>query len=99
MMRRATVRVKHDIASLVIDEARGQRTMILAASRLVEDSTAQSGLENVKLGFAHGSFEPKQEPIIEVRWIVDAILVEDQRVGECADLQKAMPVGIVPCQS
>ena len=53
----------------------------------------------MQLGFAHRSFEAEQEPVVEARWIVDAILVEDQRVGERADLQQAMPVGVVPCQA
>ena len=49
------VRVEHDIARLVVDEARGQGTTILAAPHFVEDSATQPGFENVKLGFAHGS--------------------------------------------
>ncbi len=83
-------------ARLIIDKARGQRATVLAASHLIEDSTAQPGLEDVKLGLAHGSFKAEQEPIVEAHWIVDAILVKDQRVGQRADLQQAMPVRVVP---
>ena len=53
----------------------------------------------MKFGFAHGSFQAEQQAVVEARWIVDAILVEDQCVGERADLQQTMPVGIVPGQT
>src|SRR4051812_9044012 len=49
------VRVEHDIAGLVVNEARGQGAAILPASHLVEDSATQPGFENVKFGLAHGS--------------------------------------------
>ena len=50
------VGVEHDVAGLVVDESRRQGTMILATSRLVEDSAAQPGFEDVKFGLAHGAF-------------------------------------------
>ena len=50
----------------------------------------------MQLGFAHRALEAQQEPIVEVGRIVYAVLVENQRVGEGADLQQPMPVGIVP---
>ena len=49
------VGVEHDVAGLVVDEARGQGAAVLPASRLVEDSATQPGFENVKFGLAHGS--------------------------------------------
>ena len=50
------VGIEHHVAGLVVDEARGQRTAIFAAPHFVQDSAAQPGFQNVKLGFAHGSF-------------------------------------------
>ena len=42
------------------------------------------------------SIQPKQKPIVEMRGIVDAVLVEDEGVGQRADLEQPVPVGIVP---
>jgi hypothetical protein len=50
---------------------------------------------HVQLGFAHGPLEAEQQAVVEVRGIVDAILVEDEGVGERADLQQPVPVGRV----
>src|SRR5205823_13091833 len=72
---------------------------ILAASHLIEDSAAQSGFEDVKLGFAHCSFETEQQTVVEVCRFVDPILVEDQGVGQRADLQQAVPISAVPRQA
>ena len=49
--------------------------------------------------FAHGSFETQQEAIIEVRWIIHAVFIENERVGQSADLQQPVPVGGVSRQA
>jgi hypothetical protein len=41
----------------------------------------------MELGFAHRALKSQQEAIIEVRRIIDAIFIEDERVGESADFQ------------
>src|ERR1700733_4964034 len=77
---------QHHVPSLVIDEARGQRTKILAAPHFVDDPAAQPSFEDVKLGLAHGSFEAEKQPVVKARRIVNAVFVEDQRIAERADL-------------
>lgn len=93
------VGVEDHVAGRVVHEAGGQWTPILAAAHLVEDSAAQPGLQDMQLGFAHGSFQTKHKAIVKVRRVVHPILVEDQRVGERANLQQAVPVGIVSGQA
>jgi hypothetical protein len=39
-----------------------------------------------------GSLQTEQEPIVEMSWVIDPILIKDERVGQCADFQKAMPI-------
>jgi hypothetical protein len=78
-----------------VDEADGQMAAQLAAARLVQDAAAQAGPQHVQLGFAHGPLETQQQSVVEVRGIVDAILIEDEGVGEGADLQQPVPVGRV----
>ena len=53
----------------------------------------------MQFGLTHCALEAEQEAVIETCRIVDAILIEDQGVGEGADLQQAMPVGVVPRQA
>ena len=42
--------------------------------------------------FRHGPFQAEQEPVIEVRRIVDSIFVENERAGQRTQLDQ-------PCQS
>jgi formate hydrogenlyase transcriptional activator len=45
------------------------------------------------------SIETQQETIIEVRWIIHAVFIENERVGQSADLQQPVPVGGVSRQA
>ena len=42
-------------------------------------------------------FQSEQQAVIKVRRIVYAVFVQDERVGQGTDFEKAMPVGRVPC--
>jgi len=46
----------------------------------------------VQLGLTHRALETQQEAIVKVTGVVDAILVEDERLGEGADFQEPVPV-------
>ena len=52
----------------------------------------------MELRFAHGPLQPEQEPVVEVAGVVDPVLVQDERLGERADLQKPVPIGRVARQ-
>ena len=53
----------------------------------------------MQLRLAHRSLEPEQQAVVEVGGVVDAVLVEDQRVGQRADLEQPVPVGGVARQA
>ena len=53
----------------------------------------------MQLGFAHGALEPEQEAIVEEGGMIDAVGVSDQRIGEAAQLDEAMPIGVVARQA
>ena len=93
------VRIESDVAALVIDETGRKRTAILATAYLVEDPAAKPRFEDMQLGLTHRTLESQQKPIVEARGIVHAVLVEDERVGEGADLQQPVPVGTVSRQA
>jgi hypothetical protein len=38
------------------------------------------------------SIQAEQQAIVEMSGIIDAIFVEDQRIGQSADLEQSMPV-------
>jgi hypothetical protein len=46
-------------------------------------------------GFAHGAFEAEQQPIVEERGVIEPIAVADQGVGEAAQIEQAVPLGVV----
>ena len=47
------IRVEHDVADFIVNQAGWQRTTIFAAPYLVQDPAAQSGLEDMEFGLAH----------------------------------------------
>jgi hypothetical protein len=53
----------------------------------------------MQLGFAHRALQTEQQAIIEVRRVVHPVLVQDQRVGQRTDFQKAVPVSRIARQT
>jgi IstB-like ATP binding protein len=47
----------------------------------------------VELRLAHRPLEAEEEAVVEVARVIQAVLVADERVGEGADLEQAVPVG------
>ena len=52
----------------------------------------------MKLRLTHRALESQEQAIVEVARIVDAVLVEDQRLGEGTDLQEPVPVRRIASQ-
>jgi len=89
------IRIECDGTDGVVDQTDRQCHFQFAAPRLVALTTEQAGLEHVQFGFAHGPLEPEEQSIVEVGRIVNPILIEDQSLGECRQLEQPMPVGVV----
>ena len=49
-------------------------------------------LQDMQFGFGHGSFQAKEQAIIVLHRVVNAIQVSNQRVEERAQLQELMPI-------
>ena len=92
------IRIKRDPVQRIVDQSHRQRHLQGPAPRLIQQAAAQPGVEHVQLGLAHGALEAEQQPVVEVAGIVNAVLVEDQRVAQRGDLQQAVPVGRVARQ-
>ena len=93
------IRVEDHPTLAVVREADGQGRLELSAPGLAEHASAQPGSQHVELGFGHRALEPEEQPIVEVARVVDAVFIEDERIGEGADLEQAMPVGRVAGQA
>src|SRR5208282_1559575 len=81
------------------DKADRQSSAQFTARRLVANAAVEAGPQDMQLGFAHGALEPEQEAIVEEGGMIDAVGVADQRIGEAAQLDEAMPIGVVACQA
>ena len=92
------VGIEHHPPAGIVDQAHRQAAAQLAAARLVQEPAAQARPQHMQLRLAHRSLEAEQQPVVEVRRVVDPVLVQDQRVGQRADLEQPVPVGRVARQ-
>ena len=81
------------------DEADGQSAAQFAASGFVADAAIQPGANDVQFGFAHRALEAEQQTIVEQRRMIDAIVVANESVGDAAEFEQAIPIGVVPRQA
>ena len=81
-----------DATVSTVDESAGPRRPQLAAAGLVQDAATKACAQDVQLRLAHRALEAEQQSVVEVRRIVETVFVEDQRVGQCADLQQTVPI-------
>src|SRR5438105_9900182 len=93
------VRIEADRSVSPIDQTDRRAHLELATPGLVELTTTHPRFEDVQLGLAHCAFEAEQEAIIEASRIVDAVFVEDERRRQRAQLDEAVPVGRVACET
>ncbi len=46
----------------------------------------------MQLGFAHGPFDPQEQAIVVLSRIINAILVNDEGIGQATNLDEAIPI-------
>ena len=86
------VGVQVDPAVGVVDQSGRQWRPQLAAAGLVQLPAVEPDPQEVQLGLAHRAAHAQDQPVVELVRVVQAVLVEDQGVGQGADLQQAVPV-------
>ena len=90
------VGVEADLAiGLAPNKADRQSSAEFATRRLVANAAVEAGPQHMQFGLAHGALEPEQQAIIEERRMIDAVGIADQRIGEAAEFDEAMPIGVV----
>jgi len=92
--------VKADLAVLLApEEADRQTATQFAASGFIADPAEQASPQDVQLCLAHGSLQAEHQPVVEHRGVVDPIGVADQSVSQAAEIEQAVPVGVVAGQT
>ena len=94
------VGVEADLAvGLAPDEPDRQAPAQLASGGLAADSAFQPGAQHVQLRLAHRALQAKHQPVVERPRVIQAIAVADQGVGDGAQVQQPIPVGVVAGQA
>src|SRR6266446_879600 len=81
------------------NEAHRYSATKLAACRLVADAAVEPGANDMQFCFTHRALQAQQQAVVEQCWMIDPILVTDERIGNAAQLQQAIPVRIVSGQT
>jgi hypothetical protein len=89
--------MKQDFPILVSpNQTNRQAAAQFAASSFVADASVQPSADDVQLGFAHRALEAKQQAIVEQRRVIDAVVIANESIGDTAEFQQAIPIGVVP---
>jgi hypothetical protein len=86
------VGIENEAAGRVEDQADRRTHPQLPLFRSRQLATEQAIAEPVKFGFTHGAQDAQQQAIRILAGIVDAILINDQGIGQGTDLQQAIPI-------
>jgi hypothetical protein len=90
-------RQDHPAVVVVIQPDRQQLPQ-LPAGGLMPQRRRPPHPQHVQLSFGHLPLKPQDEAVVELTGMVDAIGVGDQRVGDRAQIQHLIPVGVVARQ-
>jgi len=80
-------------------EAHGQATTQFAAGRFVANPSLQSRAQDMKFCLRHDALQAENQAIVEERRMIDAVAISHQSIGNAAQIEQAIPVGIVACQA
>ena len=80
---------------LAPDQTNRQAAPQFAASGLVANPAIKTRSYDMQLSLAHGALETEQQSIVEHRGMIDAVGIADEGVSEAAEIEQAIPVGIV----
>ena len=70
----------------------------LAPARLVQFAAMQAQTQPGQLDLAHRALEPQQQPVVSVARRVDRLLIEQDHVGQPAQVQQPVPIRRGACE-
>ena len=82
------------LSVVVVDQPDGQRDAQLAAAGGGPLGLVHPAGQPVELCLAHLALEAQQEPVVDVGQVIDAVVVDDQGVGQAGQLQQAGQVRV-----
>ena len=89
----------HPAIAIAPHETDRQSAAEFSALGLVANATGEAGSQHVQLSLRHGSLEAEHQAIVEQPGVIDAVAVSDERVGDAAEIEKPVPVGVVARES
>ena len=78
-----------------MDVADGQRQAQLAPARFGQEALVGALSQPAQLGFTDGALQPEQQAVVEQTRIINAVGIDDDGVGQAAQLEELMPVAVV----
>ena len=90
---------EHLAVPLSPDEPDWKAPAELTSCRLVADPALEPGTKHVQLGLAHRALQAQHEPVVEARRVIEAVRVADERVGQPAEIEEPIPVGVVASET
>ena len=90
--------VEHDRAVVVVDQPDRQRGTQLAALGGGPLGRLQPPGHDVQLRLAHRGFQAQDQPVVEIRQVVDPVAVDEQRTGQPGHLRQPGQVRVRAAQ-
>ena len=81
-----------------LDVTDGDGEQQFATARLLLEGFERALAEQRQLHLAHRALHAQQQPIVWMAWVVDAVLVNDQRADQAAELEQRVPIAAVARQ-
>lgn len=91
--------MQDDLVARVATKTDRQGHAQLSASRFVHKPSLQTRTQHMQLRLAHRALHAQQQAVVEIGGVVQAVFVKDQRIGERADFQQAVPIAGVTRQT
>src|SRR5208282_361653 len=94
------VRMQQDLAvTLTSHEADRQAPTQLTTLCLVADAAEQPRPQDVQFCLRHRALQAQHQAVVEQPRVVNPVGIADERVGDTAEVQEAVPVGVVARQT
>jgi hypothetical protein len=77
----------------IVTKTYGRGDTEFAPLGYVEPAALEAKRHEMKLGLRHSCPQAQEEAVVEIACIVAAILVDDEGMGQRAELHEAVPVG------
>src|SRR4029077_11826383 len=88
--------IEDELAGGIRDQPGGRPEAELARLGLGQLVGQQPRPEPVRFGGAHGALDPQDQPVVVLSGIINAVLVDDEGVGQATDFNEAIPVAAAP---